>query len=75
MSAKTMIALSAALALGAASVAPAMAAKAKVHHRAPGLGQQDAPAANAARTPAVLPFTAEERRMFDRASTVLGAGR
>jgi hypothetical protein len=68
---KTLITLSAALVLGASSVTPTMGTKAKVRRHA----QQQAPAANVARRPAVLPFTAEEQAMFDRASRVLGAGR
>ena len=72
---RTMVAISAAFVLGAASVAPASAAQTKVRHRAPASAQQRVPAANAAQTPAVLPFTEDERREFDRASTVLGAGR
>jgi hypothetical protein len=73
MCAKAMIAVSVVLGLGAASIPPATAAKAKVRHRAPGVAEQ--PAASAPRGPAVLPFTADEQRLFDRASTVYGAGR
>ena len=69
----TSIALFVALVLGTASVVPTMAKKTTVRHHVSGSAQQYAPAANAA--PAVLPFTAEERAMFDRASRVLGAGR
>jgi len=71
----TSIALFVALVLGTASVVPTMAKKTTVRHHVSGSAQQYAPAANAGRTPAVLPFTAEEQAMFDRASRVLGAGR
>lgn len=72
---KTMVALSAVFVFGAASVGPTKAAKARVRHLAPGFAQQYAPATHAARRSAVLPFTNEERALFDRASTVRGAGR